>query len=376
MPHIPGTPRIRASQKYHCSLLGISLALLLLLLLLTACDAGSTLTSTVPSTEVGTNTPQAGSPAETAPCIQTSCAASSVQVFVEPDAGDAPIVHAIENAQSSVWVEVYLMTDHAVIQALEDAAGRGVQVRVLLETHPAGGGSPDPTQLIEELSQAGVQAKASDPAFTYTHEKAMVIDGRTAFIMSCNLTLSGLGGSSSEVDRDYGLIDSNPADVGEVMAIFNADWNRQPAHVTVSRLVVSPENSRADLQALIASAHTSLLLEDEEMSDTQSENALIAAAHQGVRVELILPMPSSSSGTSPDVSRLESGGVQVRYSTTLYMHAKLIIVDSTLGFIGSENFSANSLNNNRELGIVIGDLQAVGMLTSVFAKDWSQAQPA
>ena len=78
-------------------------------------------------------------------------------------------------------------------------------------------------------------------------------------------------------------------------------------------------------------------------------------------VELILPMPSSSSATNPDVSRLESGGVQVRYSTTLYMHAKLIIVDSTLGFTGSENFSSNSLDNNRELGIVIGDPQAVGM---------------
>ena len=376
MLHIPDTLRVRAGRKYNRRPLGTSMALLLLLFLLTACDAGGTLTSTVPSTELGTNTPQVGSPAATSPCIQTSCAASSVQVFVEPGATDAPIVNAIENAHSSVWVEVYLLTDHAVIQALEDAAGRSVQVRVLLETHPAGSGSEDPTQLIGELNQAGVQAKASDPSFTYTHEKAMIIDGRTAFIMSCNLTLSGLGSSSSEEDRDYGVIDSNSADVSEVSAIFNADWNRQPAHLTVSRLVVSPENSRADLQALIASAHASLLLEDEEMSDTSSVNALIAAAHRGVRVELILPMPSSSSATNPDVSRLESGGVQVRYSTTLYMHAKLIIVDSTLGFTGSENFSSNSLDNNRELGIVIGDPQAVGALTSVYAQDWSQAQPA
>ena len=349
----------------------------LFLLLFTACDASGNLSSNSPPSGAGSQTQQPSSTGTIAPCIDASCAASSVQVFVEPNAGATPIVDAIAQARSSVWVEVYLLTDQAVIQALEGAAGRGVQVRVLLEANPDGGGAENPQQLIQELNAAGVRAQASDPVFRYTHEKALIIDGKTAYIMTCNLTLSGLGGSSSTADRDYGVIDSAASDVGEIKAIFDADWNHQQVHLTVPRLVVSPENSRADLQALIASAHTSLFLEDEEMSDTQSENALIAAAKRGVQVQLVLPAPSSSStGNSPDVTRLLDAGVQVRYSTTLYMHAKLIIVDSKLAFTGSENFSSTSLDENRELGIVVSAPDATRTFTSVFSGDWAQAQAA
>jgi phosphatidylserine/phosphatidylglycerophosphate/cardiolipin synthase-like enzyme len=354
---------------------GFILLLLVALCVLASCDAGYDTSGGSPS-----GTTQSGQPGmqnNVAACVSASCAASSVQVFVEPDAGEAPVVDAIQQASSSVWVEVYLMTDSAVIQALEDAAGRGVQVRVLLEAHPYGSGSENPQQLLDELNAAGVQAQASDPVYHYTHEKGMIIDGKTAYIMTCNLTRSGLGGSSSTANREYGVIDSNSDDVNEVKAIFNADWNHQTPQLTVPRLVVSPVNARADTAALIASAHKSLLLEDEEMYDTQSEDALIAAAKRGVSVQVVLPAPSSSgSSNDSDVARLLAGGVQVRYITAPYMHAKLIIVDNTIAFTGSENFSSTSLDENRELGIVISDPNAISTFINVFGQDWAQAQDA
>lgn len=75
-----------------------------------------------------------------APCVTSTCAARKVQVFVEPDAGEAPILRAIASAQHTLWVEVYILSDRNVIRALEDAAQRGVEAHVLLETHPYGGG--------------------------------------------------------------------------------------------------------------------------------------------------------------------------------------------------------------------------------------------
>src|SRR5207248_11684636 len=64
-----------------------------------------------------------------------------VQVFVEPEAGEHPITDAISAAKKSVWLEMYLLTDRNVIRALEEAANRGIDVRVLLEPHPFGGAS-------------------------------------------------------------------------------------------------------------------------------------------------------------------------------------------------------------------------------------------
>jgi hypothetical protein len=39
-------------------------------------------------------------------CASVSCAAHAIQVFVEPDAGEAPILSAISGARVSIWAEV------------------------------------------------------------------------------------------------------------------------------------------------------------------------------------------------------------------------------------------------------------------------------
>ena len=313
-------------------------------------------------------------PAPTGVCVVAGCAASNVTVFVEPDAGVTPVLQAIRSASQSVWVEVYLMTDYDIIHALEDAAHRGVDVRVLLEMHPYGGGSVSAAQTQAELSAAGAQVEASDPAFRYTHEKAMIIDGSTAFIMTCNLSKSGLGGSSYTANREYGVIDNDPADVGLVKSVFVADWNRTTPQLSDSRMIVSPVNARSGIGALLSSAHNTVFIEDEEMYDQQSENLMIADAHRGVQVEVLLP--SSTAGNSPDVAWLKAGGVHVRFIKRPYMHAKLIIVDGAVAFVGSENFSSTSLDKNRELGIILSGSRALGVLSTTFSLDWSTGTAA
>lgn len=332
-----------------------------------------------PSVSAVTTAPATTGTTTSGICAAVACAATGVQVFVEPDAGETPILHAIEGATSSVWVEVYILSDRNVIHALEDAAGRGVDVRVLLETNPFGGGAVSAQQTLQELRAADVKAEAADPAYYYTHEKALVVDDATAYILTANLSRAGLGGGTNGAgaNRDYGVVDTNAADVAEVAAIFTADWNRAAYKPHDARLVVSPVNARATLAVLIASAHTTLSVEDEEMYDQQSEDALIAAARRGVAVAVVLPPPGSSSDSyGPDVARLEQGGVHVRYLNMPYMHAKLIVVDGALAFAGSENFSSTSLDKNRELGIVLADREALSALNAAFAHDWALAVPA
>ncbi len=153
-----------------------------------------------------------------------------MQIFVEPDAGESPVTGAIESAKQSVWLEMYILSDRKVINALEDAANRGVDVRVMLEPHPYG--TTPPTATMDQLRAAGVKVEDSSPSFALTHEKGMIIDGSTAFIMTSNFSRSGLGGysssssSSSYNNRDYDIVDTNPQDVQTIAAIFQADWNR------------------------------------------------------------------------------------------------------------------------------------------------------
>jgi phosphatidylserine/phosphatidylglycerophosphate/cardiolipin synthase-like enzyme len=299
-----------------------------------------------------------------------------VALFVEPQAGETPVLHAIEAAQTSIWVEVYLLTDRNVINALEDAANRGVDVRVLLEMNPYGSGSVRPQELLQELQASGVKAEGADPAYHYTHEKALIVDGATLLVMTANLTKSALGGSSSATNRKYGIVDTIALDVQEAASIFIADWRRTDPVVTDANMVVSPINARARLAAFIAAARSRLLVEDEEMYDTASEDALIAAARRGVNVEVVLPEPTDSASASPDVARLLRGGVHVRYIASVYMHAKMMVADGVQAFVGSENFSTTSLDENRELGLLIVDTTVIATLNQTFGQDWSDALAA
>jgi cardiolipin synthase A/B len=296
-----------------------------------------------------------------------------VQVFVEPDTGEHIITNAIANAKKSVWLEMYLLSDRNVIRALEEAAHRGVDVRVMLEAHPYGGASP--TGTLDRLKAAGIQAQTTNPSFALTHEKGMIIDG-TAYIMTANFTLSALGGTSSVRNREYGIIDGNPQDVQAVIDIFNADWNRTDAHFDDPNLVVSPINSRNAFIWLINSAHSTLLIEAEEMNDTSIEHALVNAAQHGVHVQVILPAPSASSGdsNSAGIQTIRQGGVQVKEDAHLYIHAKIIVVDGQRAFVGSENISAASLDQNRELGIIVSDANVLSTLQQTLQQDWGDSR--
>lgn len=298
-----------------------------------------------------------------------------LRVFVEPEAGEQIITQALAGARVSVWLEMYLLSDKKVIRALEQAAQRQVEVRVMLEPHPYGAGAQATQETLDKLQAAGVLTRTTSPQFALTHEKGMVIDGQTTYIMTTNFTSSALGTSKYTHNREYGIIDTWPQDVQTFQDIFIADWNRQPITLTNPRLVVSPLNARTHLLTLILQAKTSLLIEAEELQDIQLEQALIAAASRGVSVQIILPKSTNGNDANhAGVTMVERGGVQVKEDGRLYMHAKIIVADYRQAFVGSENISLTSLDKNRELGILITDATILQTLQQTFQQDWHDSQ--
>ena len=352
------------SPTRNIGMIPFTYLMIALCLLLAGCD----INITTPTSPTGGNNQ-----------CQSNCTMGSgtrgVQVFVEPDAGDHVVVDAIRGARKSVWLEIYLLSDRNVIRALEEAANRGIDVRVMLEPHPVGGGG-SPMRTIDQLNAAGAKAQTTSSSFTLTHEKGLIIDGTTAFIMTSNFTRSALGGSRAVSNREYDIIDTNPEDVQAVSGIFNADWNRTTAQFNDPNLVVSPVNSRQAFTTLINSAHSTLLIEAEEMNDSAIEQALANAAQHGVHVEVILPAPGGSTGNSNSqgINAIRQGGVQVREDSRLYIHAKIIVVDGKIAFVGSENISTQSLDRNRELGILVSDPSVLGTLQQTFRQDWGDSQ--
>jgi phosphatidylserine/phosphatidylglycerophosphate/cardiolipin synthase-like enzyme len=192
----------------------------------------------------------------------------------------------------------------------------------------------------------------------------MVIDGSTAYILTMNFTRSAF-----TRNREFGIVDHGSQDTRAVDAIFNADWLSRPAVSRDQNLLLSPVNSRAGFLALLGRARRSVQVYAEEVQDKGIEAALIAAHRRGARVQLI-----SNAGDATNVkglARLHAGGVEVRLLSSPYIHAKAILVDNRWAFVGSENISPTSLDHNRELGVLISDLDALARLATTFAHDWS-----
>jgi phosphatidylserine/phosphatidylglycerophosphate/cardiolipin synthase-like enzyme len=308
---------------------------------------------------------------------QSNCVVGSgvkgLNLIVEPDAGLSPIVNAIRDARQAVWLEIYLLTNKSVLTALEDDANRGIDVRVMLEQHPYGSSGVSSQETIAKLQAAGVKAQSSNPAFTLTHEKSMIIDRSTVYIMTSNMTNTALGVGNYSHNREYDIIDTQAQDVQAAMAIFQADWERNVPSFYDPNLVVSPLNSRTAFNTLIAHARQTLLVTSEEMKDSGIEQDLTAAARRGVRVQVILPAPTGPPGSDQDsdLASILRGGVEVREDPQLYMHAKIFVVDGQTAFVGSENISSQSLDQNRELGIIVADRNALTTLQRTFQHDWN-----
>lgn len=292
-----------------------------------------------------------------------------IGLFVLPDDGHEPILTEIAAARRSVSLQIYLLTDEEIFAALADAAGRGVHVRVLLEEDPFGGpGTEDETYA--RLARSGVDVRWSDPSFRFSHVKTFVIDEHVAIVMNQNLTTSAFA-----QNREFFAITTDASAVAQAVEIFEADWNRT-GDDTDGPLVVSPVNSRTTLLGLIAGASETLELYAEVVRDGDVVAALVAAEDRGVEVRLIV----SPDSVEDDKGRFERGllrqaGAEVRFARGLYIHAKLILADRSTLFIGSQNLTATSLDDNREIGVLITDAHAIARAAGVFSSDFSTATP-
>ncbi|HEX4449890.1 MAG TPA: phosphatidylserine/phosphatidylglycerophosphate/cardiolipin synthase family protein [Kofleriaceae bacterium] len=326
------------------------------------------------------SSPSARPSAKPAPLVD-----DQLQLLVTPAADHAPFVRAIDGAKASVDLAMFHLTDVTVVDALMRAAARGATVRVILD----GRSLQDKKYAIQAnaLRAGGASVRPSSAAFSITHEKAMVIDKTIAFVTAINLTRDAAS------TRDFGVITRAPGVIADVEALFDADWANAAGSAGVTpaqrepSLVVSPTSSRAKLVGLIASAQRDVIATVENLGDPSIANALIDDAKRGVRVRLIVPLcdknPDPLYNLVP-ARRLAGAGVLVRMmpapadgydAAHPYMHSKMIQIDAATTYVGSENFSINSLAKARELGLVFANSTAAQTIGSAFEADWTAAAP-
>jgi phosphatidylserine/phosphatidylglycerophosphate/cardiolipin synthase-like enzyme len=133
-----------------------------------------------------------------------------------PSADIRPLaLQLIEQARSTLDLELYVLTDTGVVHALERASRRGVRVRVLLEP------SQRPSDAAAtELRDAGLPLRLYSGHGELLHAKAAVADSRRVLFGSANWTISGF---EHNHELDVEILDSRGVATAFEAAV-NADW--------------------------------------------------------------------------------------------------------------------------------------------------------
>jgi phosphatidylserine/phosphatidylglycerophosphate/cardiolipin synthase-like enzyme len=312
-------------------------------------------------------------------------------LFIEPDAGRAPILRAIASARREIRIGICNLSDPEVGDALIAAVGRGVGVRVIVDRADYLAKPPE-QQEVDRLRAGGVDVHLSNPVFPQSFPKYILVDGRQVVIMTlCVVT------PTFEDTRDYGLVLNAPRVFRNVAAVFESDWaHSAPPGVAPPpddptppirdpRLIVAPVNAEPQLARLIDGARRTLDVTTEVVADPFLEGRLVAAVHRGVRVRLIAPVVSrESNDNAPALQSLAAAGVEVHVTTgefpapsaMPYMHAKTMIADGRTVYLGSIDLDAAQTSRDRELGIVFSNLPAVARSLRIqFQTDWLDTAP-
>jgi hypothetical protein len=299
--------------------------------------------------------------------VSTAHAASDFSLLVLPDQGETAIYNFVNSATSSIDVTIYELNDVTLENDLVSREKAGADVRVILDQAQKSYN----TAAYNLLTAGGVGVVWSSTAFTYTHQKTITVNNDESYISTGNFDNTYYATS-----RDYGVFDTDANDVAAIVAVFNADYTH--TSITPSDgddLVWSPTDSQTHLLALIDGAQHSLDIEQEEFSDTTLVNAIVADENRGVTVRVVIEDPSEYSSELNEITA--AGGKVTGYSssTGFYIHAKTVIADygysTAKAFVGSENFSSGSLNDNRELGMITTDSGVVTGLETTFDGDFS-----
>ncbi len=300
---------------------------------------------------------------------QHPAAPSAIEgVYVLPDDGAAPLIEELDAARSTISIEIYLLTDDDVLASLFRARDRGVTVRVLLEEDPYGGSNQQP-QVFDTLTEGGIQVRWNTAAKRFSHIKLIVIDQQVALIMNLNLTYSAL-----TKNRELAVITTDPDLVDHASRIFENDWQGKDGDIP-GPLTLSPDTSRSTIIGLIDSAESTLDIYAEVITDTEFVSAVQQAIDRGVQVRIIMTQSYGQNMLDEPVGELVRHGAELHTLASPYIHAKLIMVDGKQAFIGSQNYTSTSLDQNREVGVVISGPSNLERLRRVFDRDFAMGIP-
>ena len=338
----------------------------------------------------------------------------SVSPFSFPESDGSEIIGALQDADDRVDISIYTISHPGIASVLSHLLGKGVRVSILVEGSPAGGITAEEIMMLTSLSRAGadvrvIKSEDSYKRYAYVHTKYAVIDGDTCIVTSENWTESSFSGNrgwgcvirsegcASFMERIFLLdFDGGREDIHGLREVYPTSTSmRIPEFVPVHNdlkwytadvdPVLSPDYSRRDLLEYLSAADERVYSQQLYVEyDWLGKNGnplseMECLAHNGVDCRLLVdvtyddPFDSDlKDGYGICAYYEENGLLDVRYEDSPEFgmaHNKGVVKDDSV-WIGSMNWTDNSIDSNREMSVIVYSKEVSDYFAGLFLKDW------
>jgi cardiolipin synthase len=277
----------------------------------------------------------------------------------------------------------------AIMEALEERARAGVEVRLLLDWF---GSIRLKRAHRRELREAGVKLELFRPLalrnlvrmYRRTHRRAIVIDGRVGFTGGAAVSDKWTGDTRTPKQWRDSMTRVTGSLVAGIQSAFAANWvyccgeiiagprfyppNDDAGPACGLSVVSSPSDAQQPIRLLLwvsfINARRRLWIANSYfIPDRHLRTAATERARAGVDVRILVPgnhtdaIPVQYAGRGYYEELLEAGVRIFEYQASM-MHAKTVVVDDAWSLVGSANMDERSMEINEEnlLGIASADL--------------------
>lgn len=298
------------------------------------------------------------------------------------------ILDEIKSAHTSIQMSIYQIRDADIVKALCEKSNAGLDVDVMYEPtpymHAFNQKTGDDTDLFLLLTNSNVHLhqrpenlKTLFPNGHY-HARYIILDN-SRFL----LTTGNFDETTFDHCRDFGVVltkEKNEAIFTTLAELFMRDIGDQsisdlPNYET---LIIGPHFQREKILAYLAKSTKNIKMYQQFFNDTiirEYVESLIA--DKGIKVEIVMMAYPTNYDFDPNAEAqdfLSKAGADVRLMDHLYAHARAVIIDDMYALIGTTQMSPPSLEENREICIVI-EGPSVEKLVQQFKNDQQLSLP-
>lgn len=315
------------------------------------------------------------------------------------DEAYAAMRQAIDGAGRSILLETYIFDRDPlglrIADALIEAVGRGVGVRVLIDAVGARYSVPS---IVGYLRDGGVTVEVFNGniimglrlpyANLRTHRKLLVVDGAVAFAGGMNIRqafTTEFAGAASAHDTHFRMTGPVVADLFSVAA---EDWRfttreilrggiwqieapaAEPGSGVVMRAVASGPDASLEtnhklLMGAFSVARDSIkIMSPYFLPDRELISALVTAARRGVAIDIVIPEVNNlvliDRAMTAQFDQILKDHCRIWRATGPFDHSKLLVVDATWAYVGSSNLDPRSLRLNFEIDLEVLDRSFAG----------------